>query len=164
MSQWDVVLGRLSPDTGVSPHWGGGSHNAAYPTPSTSPKTNKVSDTDQAPVGAPAPSLCPGPHEAQCQLWSGGSIADHTLGHKCSREKLLHSDWWWTLTEFLQLWRRTWRRVDTDREHTKLSAFTVYRSKQRFLTAVLNYVRAVKTQEVSLKQWSVLEVQSEIRD
>lgn len=56
MSQWGVVMGRLSPDTGVSMHRGGGSPAVADPNP-PSPKTNKVSDTDQAPVGAPAQAL-----------------------------------------------------------------------------------------------------------
>lgn len=69
MFQWGVVMGRLSlslsPDTGVSLR---GEAAMLLPIQSPpSPKTNKVSDTDQAPVGAPVPAFVRAlGHNANC--------------------------------------------------------------------------------------------------
>lgn len=75
----------LSPAMGVSQHWGGGSHPAAYPIP-PSPKTNKVSDKDQAPAGTPAPAFVRAPgHYANCDQ-EAASLIKHwdTSAAECS--------------------------------------------------------------------------------
>lgn len=161
MSQWGVVN---SPATGVSLHWGGGSHAAAYPIP-PSPKTNKVFDTDQAPVGAPAPAFVRAPgHNANCDQETA-SLIKHwdTSEAECSYfiqavdglrvfncrigcvGELMQIIW---VLENMQ----THMHICSAEDKQNVWACG---GKQRFLTAVLNYVREVNTQEVGLKQQSV---------
>ena len=80
----------------------GGSHAAAYPAPPQSPKTNKVSDTDQAPVGAPVPAFVRAPgHNANCDQEAASLIK-----HWDTSVQLLHSHCWWTLAERFLMWGR----------------------------------------------------------
>lgn len=62
-----------------------------------SPKTNKVSDTDQAPVGTPAPAFVRAPgHNANCDQQAASLIK-----HKCSYSI---QDRWWTLRVVFNRW------------------------------------------------------------
>lgn len=55
-----------------------------------SPKTNKVSDTDQAPAGAPDPAFVRAPgHNANCDQ-EAALLIKHS--HTSARVQLLHSD------------------------------------------------------------------------
>lgn len=104
MSQWDVVLGRLAP----SPHWGGGSHNADYTTPSTPPPPKQIKCLIQTrPLSAPQTQPLSGPRGTMPTVIRRQHRWSHT---ETSRVQLLHP-------ELLQLWHRTCWRVDTEGEH-----------------------------------------------
>lgn len=158
----------LSPDTGVSLQWGGGSHAAAYPIPHPPKQIKCLIQT--RPLSAPQPQPLSRPQGTMPTVirrqhrWSNTDtqvqllhslLMDSQSGFNCGIGcvgQLIQIIW---VLGNIQIHRHICNAEDKVRVYRNKMRTWESTETKRFLTAVLNYLREVNTQEVSLKQQSV---------